>query len=528
MPYLVFIAAILTLFVVVLYSSLFLFGVGFFAGAAWAVGIACVALAGKWRPVTVSPDRVVAGTAGLPRRRGDHPHPRDWAWPGYPVSQWRYDGLLAWSAGRGRISGGYRRMGEWQKDPWWVVILQVVPFAGWTGVALGMLVGAFYVAVVGLAVLGVMWACWGAVIGLFRSGDRALRRFRKADVVCPHPRCYRKQHLPAYECANCRVVHRDIRSGLLGAVWRRCGCGAKLPTTVSRAARKLTGLCERCELPLREGAAAVTGIALPVFGPVSAGKTRLMLAGLVQLRAGVRASGGTLEFEDELGERMFEEGTHLVATGDHTSKTPAGQQPAATTFRVRRGRHHALVNLFDAAGEFFTDPDQNRELEFLDHAGGLVFVLDPFSVPWVRDQLGGQRDERLTAAQPAVEAPDDVYQVTARRLKDRDVELHRRALAVVIVKADLLVDLPCADPLLDGRVREWLDTAGLDNLVLAAERDFASIEFFVTSSVTGVGNGSAAVRADALAPSAPFRWLMDRGGFPAGSLRERRSIEGAV
>ncbi len=49
--------------------------------------------------------------------------------------------------------------------------------------------------------------------------------------------------------------------------------------------------------------------------------------------------------------------------------------------RIRRGRHHALVNLFDAAGEFFTDPEQHRELEFLDHAGGSVFVLDPFSVP---------------------------------------------------------------------------------------------------------------------------------------------------
>lgn len=526
MPYLLLVAAVLVLFVAVLYSSLLLLGVGFFAGAAWAVGIACVALAGKWRPVTASPDRVVAGTAGLPRRRGDHPYTRDWAWPGYPVSQWRYDGLLAWSAGRRRISDGYRRMGEWQKDPWWVVILQVVPFAGWTGVAVGMLAGALYVVAVGAAVLAVMWLCWGSVIGLLRSGDRAVRRFRKADVVCPHPRCYRKQHVPAYECAHCRRVHHDIRPGLLGAVRRRCGCGGRMPTTVTRAAKKLTGLCERCELPLRAGSAAVTGIALPVFGPVSAGKTRLMLAGLVQLREEIRAAGGTVEFEDEHSERTFEEASHLVATGDNTAKTPAGQQPAATTFRIRHGRHHALVNLFDAAGEFFSDPDQNRELEFLDHAGGLVFVLDPFSVPWVRDQLGAQRDARLAAAQPAAEAPDDVYQVTARRLKDRDVELHRRALAIVIVKADLLGGLGCADPLLQGRAREWLETAGLDNLVLSAERDFAAVEVFVTSSVTG--SQAAAVGDEVLVPSAPLRWLMNRGGFPTGALRERRPAEEAL
>ncbi len=222
-----------------------------------------------------------------------------------------------------------------------------------------------------------------------------------------------------------------------------------------------------------------------------------------------------LDFVDEASRQAFLHGEQLITSGGDTAKTPAGQLPPAITVRFTRGgtakaRGQALVHLFDAAGEFFLDRDDNSELEFLDHAGGLVFVVDPFAIGWVRDQLGGALESRLAEAHPASGDPEQVYHVTARRLRDYGVETERRALAITVVKADLLTDLPWAADLCAGAVRDWLNTAGLDNLVLAAERDFAEVRYFVVSSVTGIRPGHR------LTPAAPFRWLLGLGGFALG------------
>ncbi|CAM02385.1 hypothetical protein A8924_3500 [Saccharopolyspora erythraea NRRL 2338] len=512
---------------VVFYASLIALWLGSMAGVVGSFVIACTTLAGggRWRPALVMPEHVEAGTAGLPRFRRNRPRGRDRAWPGYLASQWRYDLLAAWHRGRGIIVAGYRRIRGWGGYGEWAALrflVQAVPFAGWSGVLVGTLAGGLLVTVVAAAVLVVAGIGWAAVIALLRGCDGMVRRIRRADAVCPHPECYYKQRLPDYRCPNCATVHRDIRPGLLGAVWRRCGCDTRLPTTVLRAARKLTALCERCGQPLHTGAAALTGISMPVFGAVSAGKTRLVHAGMVKLRDELAAAGAELEFDDEPSRQVFAEATRLVSGGGETAKTPAGRLPAAITARVRRGRRQALLSLFDAAGEFFVDRQENTELEFLDHARGLVFVVDPFSARWVRDQFGGAGDARVVAANPATRDPDDVYQVTVRRLKDYRVDLGRRALAVVVVKADLLQDLDWAGPLLSGRVREWLTTAGLENMVLSAERDFAEVRFFVASSLTGTRPGSA------LSPAEPFLWLMGRGGFPVSRGGSGRTVKEPV
>ncbi|WP_249123978.1 TRAFAC clade GTPase domain-containing protein [Saccharopolyspora erythraea] len=511
---------------VAFYASLIALWLGSMAGVVLAFVIACTTLAGggRWRPALVMPEHVEAGTAGLPRLRRNRPRGRDRAWPSYLASQWRYDWLGAWRCGRDIIGSGYRLIRGWGEFTTWPTrfLLQAVPLAGWSGVLVGTLLGALLVAVVAGTVLVVAWIGWVAVIALLRGYDSVVRRIRRADAVCPHPECYYKQRLPDYRCPNCAAVHRDIRPGPLGAVWRRCGCGTRMPTTVLRAARKLTALCERCGQPLHTGAAALTGISMPVFGAVSAGKTRLVHAGMVKLRDELAAAGAELEFDDEPSRQVFAEATRLVSGGGETAKTPAGRLPAAITARVRRGRRQALLSLFDAAGEFFVDHQENTELEFLDHASGLVFVVDPFSVRWVRDQFGGAGDARVVAANPATRDPDEVYQVTVRRLKDYRVDLGRRALAVVVVKADLLQELDWAGPLLSGRVREWLTTAGLDNLVLAAERDFAEVRFFVASSLTGTTPGSA------LSPAEPFLWLMGRGGFPVSRGGSGRTVKEPV
>lgn len=433
----------------------------------------------SWRPRTITAADVESGTSNLPKLRADSAFGRDPAWPGYLVAQSRVDLKEMWSRTTRTLKG-------------------------WEVLNPGVLVGIGTMLVVCGSALLVACGVWLLVVGVLRGGDDLVRRVRKATGSCPVD--YFVSSLPAFPCAGCGRVHRDIRPGRLGAVWRRCICGAVLPTTVLRAAHRLQASCPSCLAPLRKGAAVVRDIRLPVFGPVSAGKTRLVYAGLLALRDQAAAVGASVDFVDDESRQAFEHGAEIVSAGSDTAKTPAGQLPMALTAQVTVARRKALLHLFDAAGEFFVDRGDNSELVFLDHAQGLVFVVDPFSIPWVRDGLGGLGPVMLARANAALDDPEQVYHVTAGRLQDYRVRTAGQRLAIAVVKADLLVDLPPARDLRPDRVREWLLGAGLDNLVLAAERDFAEVRYFLVASVSGARAG------DPLSPAAPFAWLMARAG----------------
>lgn len=455
-------------------------------------------------PKLVTPDDVVAGKA-LPKVKG--PFSRDRAWPVYTTSQAWIDLSAAFEAMGSMLSAVWTYVSDRTKafGYWWVwipVIGLVFPVV--FSFCAGAVIAAVVLYLLSALVLAITHVVWGAVSLTLRGLDSLVRKLRRATGSCPV--CYHVTTLPAFPCDGCGEIHRDLRPGRLGGVWRRCGCGKSLPTTVLRAAHRVAPQCPRCATTLREGGGVTTDIRLPVFGPVSAGKTRLVYAGLVALRDDLASAGGELAFVDDGSSRVFENATAVISSGQDTAKTEAASLPQALTARLTRGRKRVLLHLFDAAGEFYADREDNSDLEFLDHAQGLVFVVDPFSVPWVRDQLGSQSAAQVARANPATAHPDDVYQVTARRLRDYGVDTRRRSLAMTVVKADLLAGLSPGDGLRQGNVRDWLCEAGLDNLVLSAERDFGEVGYFVAASVPGHTAG------EGMRPSAPFEWLIGKSG----------------
>jgi hypothetical protein len=499
-------------------------------GVVLAVVVALRTLAGahRVRPRTVTPNDVVAGTAGLPKLRGNQPFGRDPAWPSYLVAQWRVDLSTARRAVTDLLANGFRRIARYTADPTVRVvrvICGIVAFGCWLDVSAGALLAIWALLLLCGVIRTVVWLGWLVVLGTLRGGDFLVRRIRRAQASCQY--CYHVSSVPAFPCDRCGRVHHDIRPGRLGGAWRRCACGRRLPTTVLRAsAHGLPATCQRCDKPLRTGSAVLTDIRVPVFGPVFAGKTRLVYAGLLALRDASAALGVRMDFVDDESRQAVDSGSQIITSGADTVKTPAGVLPSALTLRFTVGRRRALLHLFDAAGEFYADREDNGDLEFLDHAKGLVFVVDPFSVPWVRDQLGDTHGAELAKASQAAENPETVYQVTTRRLRDFGVDTRRRALAMTVVKADLLAGLPPAESLHPDQVRAWLVQAGLDNLVLSAERDFGQVRYFLVASVPA--NLAGADRS----PAAPFNWLIARAGLnllpAAGGQPQPLSTEGAL
>lgn len=475
-------------------------------GALMAAGSAILTITGRnGGPRLITPDDVLGDRSVLPKRRGDTAFERDWAWPTYFTAQARVDLVRIWRADAELLGRGWRWIRETAADSWPGRIGAALVFVPlWSAVSVGALAGTAAILLVSTLALVVLWIAWAVPTGLLRATDQLIRRLRKASASCQT--CYYVTSLPTFACPGCGKPQRDIRPGRLGGIRRRCGCGRVLPTSVMRMARKTSPCCPRCGETLRSGAAIVTDVRLPVFGPVSAGKTRLVYTGLLAIRDGVAANGGVMEFVDEDSEQAFDAAVSLIGAGGDTVKTPFGELPRAVTARYTAGRRRALLHLFDAAGEFYADRDDNTDLEFLDHAQGLVFVIDPFSIPWVRDQLGAT-SEVVSRAAPASEAPERVYHVTAKRLLDYGVATTKRRLAVAVVKADLLAGLPLAAELEPGNVRSWLERAGLDNLVLSAEREFGDVEYFLVSSLTGIP------MSDPRSPAGPLAWVIAGSGL---------------
>lgn len=443
---------------------------------------------------------------------------RDHAWPSYLFAQSRTDLGTALRHTARAVGWMWAFMIEAVRvEPVVLVVwpLLLLPLAGAVALTAGATAGA--IAVYGLlgVVLTLGWLGWLVAVGLLRGVDLGIRRLRGAKATCHHAGCNYRNRLPAYRCA-CGRTHHDIRAGRQGAFVRRCECSSLLPTTVLQAATRLVAVCQQCNRPLRTGSAVLTDVLIPVFGPPSAGKTRLVLAGMVALAQHLTAAGGSLRPVGPESEDTFRDATTVVESRKQTTKTVADRPPPGITLRLTAARRKALLHLFDAAGEFFSNREQNSELPFLDDAQGLVFVLDPFSVPAVADDLTGKLASRLAAAQPAELHPEQSYLITAQWLRDQGVELRRKPLAVAVVKADLLLDLPPATGLHpdaeSDRIETWLRGKGLDNMLDGAARDFGVVRCFLVSSL------SAATDADGWAspvsPAQPLLWLLGRSGVP--------------
>jgi hypothetical protein len=437
--------------------------------------------------------------------------PRDDAWPHHLVGQVRADVRAVNGRVRGLIGrpwrwfGGVLRADTVLLAAWPLLLFPVIGgLAATVGAAVGLL-GL-------LAVLGVAWtvvtAAWSGVAVLLRAADGALRRVRRARASCSRSGCNHVTDLPTFRC-DCGRLHRDLRPGALGVLFRRCACGRRLPTTVVRATALLPAVCPLCGGPLPSGSGGLTDIRVPVIGPVSAGKSRFVAAAMLALERYVRSVDGAFSAADDDSARALSAGADLVMAQAQTVKTSPLHPPAAITARLGVPSADTLLHLFDPAGELVRDREQARALPFLDEAQGIVLIVDPFSVPAVHGELSGSFPERLAEAAAATDDPEAAYQVTAQWLRDAGVPLRHRALAVVVVKADILLDLPpgAALHLGAGAVRRWLDDHDLGRLVMAAERDFGEVRYFLVSSMTGWRPD------DPHTALAPLRWLAGRAGL---------------
>ncbi|MFR9775145.1 GTPase domain-containing protein [Micromonospora sp. MS34] len=353
----------------------------------------------------------------------------------------------------------------------WTVILSwpllTLPAAGLAGLTVGAVAALLLLSLVVVLVAVPAWLVAVAGTGLLRVADHRRQLRRGTEICCP--RCYFLIDLPEYRCPGEHPQetpagadrHRMLRPGLRGLWRRRCGCGTLLPVRAAAAGARLAAACPKCGTRLAAGSGRSTEVRVALFGAAGAGKTTLVEAMVTGLVARFPPDRRTVSRRTGGGDRL---------------------RPEVVTVTLRSHGADQRIQLFDAPGRGLDDPVVCRSYAYLHETRHFVFVLDAFSV--VTSAGAGSAPPRSD--------PVDAYEVVVAGLRHRGMDTGRCRLAVVVTGADRL---PLAARPERDHLRPWLDGQGLDQLVVAATRDFAEVGFFLA----GRGDQDSAE---------PLRWLL--------------------
>jgi hypothetical protein len=376
------------------------------------------------------------------------------------------------------------------------------------GGAVGLAVGGVFgvaaaaaCACIHLLTVGVCAVLVRAAGAGLRAADSVMLRIKNIRMVCPS--CGEGVPYPGYECPNpgCPRRHQDIRPGRLGILRRYCQCGTRMRTLLLFGSAGMSAFCPSCRQSLEHRPGQAPETVLPLFGAVSAGKTRLLFALVTQLRLWSAGAPSRLraEFADADTTSKLEHASELLSPESVTAKTPA-ELPRAYMVRLITASGARVLQMFDPAGELYYTDEQIARLRFLNQARTFILVIDPLAVPAFWDRLPEERRAGLDATRAAAPPPDVAYQVALQRIQALRVPLRRSRLAVVFSRADL-TDEPAAD------VAAWARVdLGLGNLVRSARLHFGEARFFHTAAVLSDGVMHESI-------PALLRWLLAGDGI---------------
>ncbi|MPZ81010.1 MAG: hypothetical protein GEV28_11655 [Actinophytocola sp.] len=443
-------------------------------------------------------DRTRSGIATPPFRQQDDRSGPEPAFLAYPLRQiwidlWQIvrDALESTRDGARSAIGWVRQTVDISVGGWstiGIVALVLLPTSAALvfGAAAGVLAGlAAYVGIVLataalMLVLAVVWALvWlalAAVEGLFRLW----RRIRQS---CPYAGCYRRIALPTYECPRCGQRHRRIAPNEYGLLRHDCRCGAALPTAIVLGRHRMTALCPHCNRPLPQRVGRVPVVTVPVVGGPAAGKTTFLCLAVSALHTRLNDVGAAVGFAEPAQERVFSAGRRQLREGGVLDKT-VQRMPDGVMLDVGiGGRSDRILYLFDPAGESYAAADGVEAQGYLDHAEGLIIVVDPFAVDAVvRSLTQAERDATRTVAGPVGTAeaqPEGVVGRLFDLLRSRSGATKLRRIAVVVSKTDALEKTAIGRSLgADGDVQSWLNQVGWGNNVRLLEQNATEVGYF--------------------------------------------------
>lgn len=233
---------------------------------------------------------------------------------------------------------------------------------------------------------------------------------KRISYRCPY--CKHEYKVPVYICPNpmCNIKHKALRPGLYGIRKRRCVCKeAVIPLKTSvKGYYKVKSLssgksvkqkfrfselhseCPYCGKEYNAGLTKPTSIAL--IGGASAGKTTFKVAfSYTFLDEETVRTGLNFDFPDKQSEDEYEKSIRYFKGQDVIPETNRGAEMDISTFSFslenKRFSASRMIHIYDMPGEVFETGDAKEGWRNYQFTEGMVFLLDPFSLPDIKAKL---------------------------------------------------------------------------------------------------------------------------------------------
>lgn len=325
-------------------------------------------------------------------------------------------------------------------------------------------------------------------------------------VACPN--CKSKYLIPTYICPKCGAKHTKLTPGKYGVLYRTCNCGNKLPTHFFTGRGRLDAECPVCAAALK--ATANRPICVPVIGGRSSGKTAYITAFSYDfIEKTAPENGIEIQHYDEKTEEFYKTVISKDYMGGITTMTKTEldiNQASSKAFSFIV--HHEKVNpdrviqIYDVAGESFVDNTENEAQLQYSYCHGIVFMLDPVSIPMIRNYMDEGVDKSSVGTLDVDLVLDSFLNKLRQITGQSSTAVFNIPIAIVISKSDIgVIDKSIGDEKIseymarnnlgtdsfmtaeDAVCRQFLCDNGLANFVNNIEMKFKNNRYFKCSSI---------------------------------------------
>ena len=271
---------------------------------------------------------------------------------------------------------------------------------------------------------------------------------------------------------KCNAEHDSLWPSEYGILNRTCKCGEELPTTFFNGRSRLMASCPSCKNTIESLEARP--IVIPIIGAPSVGKTFFVFSMVYYIKEILtKKTGYKFDFMNTYN------------------------------FFLSKNNAKSLLFFYDSAGEAFTNTQHLSQHKFYNYFHGLIFIIDPFSIPDIFNEYNSQLSTN-TSIRPSSYPLEDVYDASIINLEKsygfKVTEKITKPVAILLSKVDafdlqnkigknaiqelLAVDknIKNEQEAMNKLCKDFLSANGMDALLRKIEWKFPNSSFFAISS----------------------------------------------
>ena len=367
------------------------------------------------------------------------------------------------------------------------------------------------------------------VIPIVRIIDGAMR----VEQHCPY--CYNTFKLPYFRCPHCGEIHEQLIPARSGLFFARCSCGHFLPCAVVSKRDKLDSVCPKCRRDL--AASNAKEFSIQVIGGDSAGKTAFIAA--FQHMYAANLDSCTVRGNPQ---GAFSDLETMFSRGQTEPSSPSEVIPYTLVHQSGASAGQSLV-FYDIPDEMLLSDEYERNPLNFGYSNGVVVIIDPLSVPSVRDEC--ERIDANSTDNSSQNSSDSIVIHFITKFSEISGRAARKMsdipVAVLIAKSDIkgiqskigvsrIKSAFDADPeryrnsieiAADEVCRGYLADIGLANILNNLDAVFSMVRCFPASAI---GHGGGQERPfEPYGVVEPIAWIGESGrAGMAAQLREAR------